>query len=323
MAFSWDLGITDLLGAGMDMLGDRMQYSYQKRLMNEQRKQNQEQEKWSALHLPSLRRQGYEDAGYNPLAAFSSNFGSANGVSQSGFSSNFGSGSLTSTMEANTSREQAKNQKEYQEAVVDNQKAEVENKQAETKVLQEQAEETRLNNRENRRMQSVRDRMSFLVDLLKQKMDFLKSSAGQTQTSFTIPGFFSRSESRDNYMSDNVLASLDAAIKKYGDGLFDYVDSDEPFDTILGTVTNVERTRKRVTHDLNYYINKFNDYLMKNQDKFWRGYYKGKRNIEEYKRNHPDRILQHKINQRKRDSDESIRIYRDYNLIPGLEPWRR
>lgn len=290
--------------------------------LNKQIQASKNMAKWQATKLPALQRQGYEDAGYNPLLMFGAQPVHPETFSAQGQNVDF-SGAFGKVAEAMTGKEQAKNQKMYNDAVIDNAKAEIDNKKAQTDILKAQAEETRLNNKENREMQSLRDKMSFVVDLLKQKMDFLKSSAGQTHTTFSIPGLFSRSESRDNYMSDNVLASLDAAIKKYGDGLFDYVDSDEAYDTILGTVTNVERTRKRVTHDLNYYINMFNDYLMKNQDKFWRGYYKGKRNIEEYKKAHPDRMLQHKINQRKRDSDESMRIYRDYNSIPGLEPWRR
>lgn len=175
-----DLGLSDIFGAGMDMLGDRMQYSYDKRLMNEQRKQNQRVEKWSALNLPSLKRQGYESAGYNPLLAYSSNFGSAQGVSIPNFTSKLGSSSVKNMMEANTGREEMENNKTYQEAVVKNQKAEVKNKEAQTKVLEAQAEETRLNNKEHRELTSWRDKADVVLRALQTKLNYIGSSAGQT-----------------------------------------------------------------------------------------------------------------------------------------------
>lgn len=328
MAFSWDLGITDLLGAGMDMLGDRMQYSYNKRLMNEQSKLNREQEKWSALHLPTLRRTGYEDAGYNPLVAFSSNFGSANGVSPSGFSSHLGSGSLSSMMEANTGREQAENQKKYQEAVVENQQADIKNKEAQTKVLEQQAEETRLNNKENRQMQSTRDKMAFLFDLLKQKLDYIRSSAGHTSTEINVPGF-KRSEERDNYISYQTLNAIDALINKYGDGLFDGRDADMPFETVLGTVTNFDRTMKVLSHDLPIYskdVGKFlkpvNKFLNDGLDKAFFYYNHEKARTRQYHDLHPEvrkELKKERSKKRYGVPQKSYDLYRDYNSIPGFE----
>lgn len=331
MSFLAALGAIGASSA-MSMLGDRMQYSYDKRLMREQMKLNRKQEEWSALNLPQLRRTGYEDAGYNPLLAFSSNFGAASGVSQSGFSSHLDGSAFSSGMEANTGREQAENQRKYQEAVVENQKAEVDNKKAETKVLQQQAEETRLNNKENRQMQSTRDKMAFLFDLLKQKLDYIRSSAGHTSTEINVPGF-KRSEERDNYISYQTLAAIDAMINKYGDGLFDSRDADQPYETVLGTVTNFDRTMKVLSHDLPIHVknvDKFlkpaNKFLNDGLDKAFMRYYHEKARTKQYHDLHPDvRKELKKERSRKRYGVpyKSYDLYRDYNSIPGLEPWRR
>ena len=235
----------------MDLLGDRMQYSYDKRLMREQAKINREQEKWSALNMPSLRRTGYQDAGYNPLLAFSANFGSAQGVSQSGFTSHLGSRSLSSIMEANTGREQMENEKNYQEAVVKNQRAEVKNKEAQTKVLEAQAEETRLNNAETRRITEDRNRMNHVIDLLKQRIDYIRSGAGTTRTSISIPGFFNRSEQRDNSDASGTIHALDKMIQKYGEGAYDALDRDIQFDTLVGGQSAIERDIAKYNRDRN------------------------------------------------------------------------
>ena len=242
---------SSLLGAGMDLLGDRMQYSYDKRLMREQAKINREQEKWSALNMPSLRRTGYQDAGYNPLLAFSANFGSAQGVSQSGFTSHLGSRSLSSIMEANTGREQMENEKKYQQEVVKNQKAEVKNKEAQTKVLEAQAEETRLNNAETRRITEDRNRMNHVIDLLKQRIDYIRSGAGTTRTSISIPGFFNRSEQRDNSDASGTIHALDKMIQKYGEGAYDALDRDIQFDTLVGGQSAIERDIAKYNRDRN------------------------------------------------------------------------
>lgn len=320
-----------LITGGAGILQSGLNFASGNYSLNKQIQASKNMAKWQATKLPAYQRQGFENAGYNPLLMFGAQPVHPESFSMNGQNFDFASG-FGQVAEAMTAKEQADNTKKYQEALVDNQKAEVANKQAQTKVLEAQAEETRLNNKENRELQSTRDKMSFVGDLLGKKLDFLKSSAGHTGSTFQVgakwlPIYFSRSEDRDNYMSENALASIDAAIKKYGDGLFDHIDKDEAFDTIIGTVSNIERTRKRVTHDLQWYWNalrdRVNSYLTMNSDKFWRGYYNGKRKIEEYKQTHPDRIIQHKKNLRKHDRDESIRIYRDYNTIPGLEPWRR
>ena len=247
----FDLGLSDLFGAGMDMLGDRMQYSYDKRLMREQMKLNREQEKWSALNLPSLRRTGYVDAGYNPLLAFSSNFGAAQGVSQASFSSHLGSRSLGSMMEANTGREQMQNQKEYNEAMVDNARADVANKRAQTKILKAQAEETRLNNAETRRITEDRNKMNHVIDLLRQRIDYIRSGAGTTRTSVSIPGFFNRFESRDNTDVSGTIHALDKMIQKYGEGTDDALDRDSQFDTLLGGPSAIERDIAKYNRDRN------------------------------------------------------------------------
>lgn len=250
----FDLGLSDLVGAGMDMLGDRMQYSYDKRLMNEQRKQNQRIETWSALKLPGLKRQGYESAGYNPLLAYSSNFGSAQGVSIPNFASKLGSSSVKNMMEANTGREEMENNKIYREAVVKNQKAEVKNKEAQTKVLEAQAEETRLNNAETRRIAEDRNKMNHVIDLLKQRIDYIRSGAGTTRTTVSFPGFFNRSETRDNSESEGVIRALDLMIQKYGGGVYDSLDRDIQFDTLLGGPSALERDFAKYNHDRNVRI---------------------------------------------------------------------
>lgn len=243
------LGLPDVFGIGMDFLGDRMQYSYDKRLMREQMKLNREQEKWSALNMPSLRRTGYEDAGYNPLLAFSSNFGSAQGVSQAGFTSHLGSRSLSSMIEANTGREQMENEKMYQQEVIKNQKADVKNKEAQTKVLEAQAEETRLNNAETRRITEDRNKMNHVIDLLRQRIDYIRSGAGTTRTTISFPGFFNRSEQRDNSDASGTIHALDKMIQKYGEGSYDALDRDIQFDTLLGGQSAIERDIAKYNRD--------------------------------------------------------------------------
>lgn len=250
MSFLAALGAIGASSA-MNMLGDRMQYSYDKRLMREQMKLNREQEEWSALNLPSLRRTGYEDAGYNPLLAFSSNFGAAPGVSQSGFSSHLNSSGFTSAMEAITGREQAVNQRRYQDAVIENQKAEIENKKAQTDILKAQAEETRLNNAETRRITEDRNKMNHVVDLLRQRIDYIRSGAGTTRTSVSFPGFFNRSETRDNSDAAGTIKALDLMIQKYGGGIFDALDRDIQFDTLLGGQSAIERDIAKYNRDRN------------------------------------------------------------------------
>lgn len=247
----FDLGLSDLFGAGMDLLGDRMQYSYDKRLMREQAKINREQEKWFALNMPTFRRTGFEDAGYNPLLAFSANFGSAPGVSIPNFTSHLGSRSLSSTMEANTGREQMQNEKNYQREVIKNQKADVKNKEAQTKVLEAQAEETRLNNAETRRITEDRNKMNHVIDLLRQRIDYIRSGAGTTRTMFSIPGFFNRSEQRDNSDAAGTIHALDKMIQKYGDGAYDSLDRDIQFDTLLGGQSAIERDIAKYNRDRN------------------------------------------------------------------------
>ena len=247
----FDLGLSDLFGAGMDLLGDRMQYSYDKRLMREQMKINREQEKWSALHMPTFRRQGFESAGYNPLLAFSSNFGAAQGVGIPNFQSHLGSASLQRMMEANTGREQMQNQKDYNEAMLENARAEVANKRAQTKILKEQAEETRLNNAETRRITEDRNKMSHVIDLLRQRIDYIRSGAGTTRTSVSIPGFFNRFESRDNTDVSGTIHALDKMIQKYGEGSYDALDRDIQFDTLLGGPSAIERDIAKYNRDRN------------------------------------------------------------------------
>lgn len=247
----FDLGLSDLFGAGMDMLGDRMQYSYDKRLMREQMKLNREQEKWSALNMPTYRRTGYQDAGYNPLLAFSSNIGSAQGVSIPNFTSHLGSSSLSHMMEANTGREQMKNQKDYNEAMLENARADVANKRAQTKILKEQAEETRLNNAETRRITEDRNKMSHVIDLLRQRIDYIRSGAGTTRTSVSIPGFFNRFESRDNTDVSGTIHALDKMIQKYGEGSYDALDRDIQFDTLLGAPSAIERDMAKYNRERN------------------------------------------------------------------------
>lgn len=312
-----DLGLSDLFGAGMDMLGDRMQYSYDKRLMNEQRKQNQRVETWSALNLPGLKRQGYESAGYNPLLAYSSNFGSAQGVSTPNFTSKLGSSSVKNMMEANTGREEMENNKTYQEAVVKNQKAEVKNKEAQTKVLEAQAEETRLNNKEHRELTSWRDKADVVLRALQSKLNYIGSSAGQTRTSFMIPGLFNRTESRDNFDSSGAIDSLDMLIRKYGEGLFDKLDKDSQFETGLGLLTNPHRTWKK--------LDEIDQERHKERDARFR------KEIHE-RLSAPDAYKYHRVIKQSKPSSprksyglpqKSVDTYRDLYSIPGLEPWRR
>lgn len=70
---------TALGGAGFDMantmFNNAQSYSYSKRLANEQLKNNIEYAQWSALNLPSLNRQGMENARFNPILAISKGTG--------------------------------------------------------------------------------------------------------------------------------------------------------------------------------------------------------------------------------------------------------
>ncbi len=94
----------------MGMLGNAQQYSYSKRLMNEQRKINQQLAAWSARELPAMQRQGYVAAGYNPILAYNGNFASAGSVSVPSFDSQVGSQNLDSAMSASASLDQQKQQ---------------------------------------------------------------------------------------------------------------------------------------------------------------------------------------------------------------------
>lgn len=316
----FDLGLSDLVGAGMDMLGDRMQYSYDKRLMNEQRKQNQRIETWSALKLPGLKRQGYESAGYNPLLAYSSNFGSAQGVSIPNFASKLGSSSVKNMMEANTGREEMENNKIYREAVVKNQKAEVKNKEAQTKVLEAQAEETRLNNAETRRITEDRNKMNHVIDLLKQRIDYIRSGAGTTRTTVSFPGFFNRSETRDNSESEGVIRALDLMIQKYGGGVYDSLDRDIQFDTLLGGPSALERDFAKYIRDRNERLRM--EVIDESDPRHFQAVEHAKQQLrlqKERKRN--EEVKNYKLP--KSPSKKSYDLYRDYNSVPGLERWRR
>lgn len=316
----FDLGLSDLVGAGMDLLGDRMQYSYDKRLMNEQRKQNQRIETWSALNLPGLRRQGYESAGYNPLLAFSSNFGSAQGVSIPNFTSKLGSSSVKNMMEANTGREQMRNAKDYQEAVVKTQQADVKNKEAQTKVLEAQAEETRLNNAETRRITEDRNKMNHVIDLLKQRIDYIRSGAGTTRTTISVPGFFNRSESRDNSDSAGTIRALDQMIQKYGEGTYDALDRDIQFDTLLGGLSELERDFAKYIRDRNGRLRL--EVIDESDPRHFQSVERAKQQLrlqKERKRN--EEVKKQRLP--KPLPKKSYDLYRDYNSIPGLEPWRR
>ena len=327
----FDLGLSDLFGAGMDLLGDRMQYSYDKRLMREQMKLNREQEKWSALKMPTFRRTGYENAGYNPLLAFSSNLGSAQGVGIPNFQSHLGSSSLQRMMEANTGREQMQNQKNYEEAVVKNQKAEVKNKEAQTKVLEAQAEETRLNNAETRRITEDRNKMSHVIDLLRQRIDYIRSGAGSTSSSigFKLPfglGHYNRDERRDNSSIDGVIHALDLMIQKYGGGAFDALDNDVQFDTFMGVPSQIERDNAKYMRDRSERHREEVLKMLDPRNKSLDEYYNNQRKLEK-KRNKDERSR--KSEQKKKDyrppkppPPQSFKTFTNLYDIPGMYLFR-
>lgn len=161
------------------------------------------------------------------------------------------SGAFGKVAEAMTGKEQAKNQKMYNDAVIDNAKAEIDNKKAQTDILKAQAEETRLNNAETRRITEDRNNMNHVVDLLKQRIDYIRSGAGTTRTSVSFPGFFNRSETRDNSDSEGVIKALDLMIQKYGGGAYDSLDRDVLFDTLLGVPSAIERDVSKFNRDRN------------------------------------------------------------------------
>lgn len=318
----FDLGLSDLFGAGMDLLGDRMQYSYDKRLMREQMKLNREQEKWSALNMPTFRRQGYQSAGYNPLLAFSSNFGSSQGVSIPNFQSHLGSASIQRMMEANTGREQMENTKNYQEAVIKNQKAEVKNKEAQTKVLEAQAEETRLNNAETRRITEDRNKMNHVIDLLRQRIDYIRSGAGTTRTSVSIPGFYNRSEQRDNSDAAGTIHALDKMIQKYGEGAYDALDRDIQFDTLLGGQSAIERDIAKYNRDRNERLR--TRVIDESDPRHYQMLEHAKQQLrlnKEQKRKERDRNRKEKINNYKvpkAPPKRAVDTYRNLYDIPGM-----
>lgn len=218
--------------------------------LNKQIQASKNMAKWQATKLPALQREGYENAGYNPLLMFGAQPVHPEIFSAQGQNVDF-SGAFGKVAEAMTGKEQAKNQKMYNDAVIDNAKAEIDNKKAQTDILKAQAEETRLNNAETRRITEDRNNMNHVVDLLKQRIDYIRSGAGTTRTSISFPGFFNRSETRDNFDSKGVIKALDMMIQKYGGGAYDSLDRDIQFDTLLGAPSAIERDVAKFNRDRN------------------------------------------------------------------------
>lgn len=284
------------------------------RLQNKLYRQNL---KWNATSLPMLQRKGYEAAGYNPLLMYGASPVTAQMPSMAEAPSMDLAGDMSRMMEANTGREQMLNTKEYQNAVVKNERADVKNKEAQTEVLKAQAEETRLNNKEHRTLTNWRDKADVVLRALQTKLNYIGSSAGQTRTSLMIPGFFNRTESRDNFDSSGALQSIDKLINKYGDGLFDMLDRDYQFESGLGLVTNPHRTWKKLD-EIDQERHKLRD------AKF--------RKDAHDKLTAPDSFKYHRVIKQSKPSTpqksyslpkRSVDTYRDLYSIPGLEPWRR
>lgn len=109
----------------MGMLGNAQQYSYSKRLMREQAKINMKLASWSASRMPSLQREGYESAGYNPILAYGGNFASAGSVSVPSFDSQVGSQNLDSAMSAAAALKQQEQQDKQVELEAEKTQAEI------------------------------------------------------------------------------------------------------------------------------------------------------------------------------------------------------
>lgn len=216
--------------------------------LNKQIEASKKMAKWQATQLPALQRQGYENAGYNPLLMFG-----AQPVHPQSFDFNGQnldvSGAFSKISDAITAKEQAKNMKEYNDAVVDNAKQDVANKKVETQIRREQLEEMKRNNSETNRITEDRNRMNHVIDLLRQRIDYIRSGAGTTRTSISIPGFYNRSEQRDNSDASGTIHALDQMIQKYGEGSYDALDRDIQFDTLLGGQSAIERDIAKYNRD--------------------------------------------------------------------------
>ena len=289
--------------------------------LNKQIDASKNMARWQATKLPALQREGYVDAGYNPLLMFGAQPVHPQSFSWQGQNLDI-SGAFSRISDAITAKEQAKNQREYNDAVVDNAKQDVENKKVETQIHREQLEEMKRNNSESNRITEARDRMSHVIDLLRQRIDYIRSGAGTTRTSISIPGFYNRSEQRDNSDASGTIHALDKMIQKYGEGSYDALDRDIQFDTLLGGQSAIERDIAKYNRDRNERIR--TRVIDDSDPKHYQMVEHAKQQLrlqKEQKRKERGRKLKDEINNYKKPKappKRAVDTYRNLYDIPGM-----
>ena len=146
---------------------------YSKSLMRYQSKINRKDNEYYLTHNPGFQRQGLEDAGYNPMLAFSMSSAQPGHVSLGSASlGSPGSGrAFMESQELSNAKEALKVQKESNNNIIENQKADIENKKAQTELLRSEADEKRRSNMVNENLASDR----LLLDARNSKVSSFKS----------------------------------------------------------------------------------------------------------------------------------------------------
>ena len=146
---------------------------YSKSLMRYQSKINRKDNEYYLTHNPGFQRQGLEDAGYNPMLAFSMSSAQPGHVSLGSASlGSPGSGkAFMESQELANAKEALKVQKEYNKNIIENQKADIDNKKAQTELLRSEADEKRRSNMVNENLASDR----LLLDARNSKVSSFRS----------------------------------------------------------------------------------------------------------------------------------------------------